>query len=92
MVNGTLIETALDASRSPMAIPSGFLSGIASATILRNEDALLVVSWVSEESNRLHIDFFGVGEDEDELDVTGSERRGGEDAKCLRPRVRVTER
>lgn len=44
MVNGILMDTVEDTRRSETAIPRGFASGLASATILRNEEALLVVS------------------------------------------------
>lgn len=40
IVNGTLMETADDASRRPIASVSGFHSGLAKSTILRNDDPL----------------------------------------------------
>lgn len=43
-MKGILIETDEETSRSPMAIPKGFFSGLANATIFRNDDALFVVS------------------------------------------------
>ena len=43
-VNGMLIDTALDTTSKPMDIARGFLSGFASATILRNEDAVFPFS------------------------------------------------
>lgn len=43
-VNGMLIDTALDTTRSPMDIARGFLSGFASAIILRKEDAVFPFS------------------------------------------------
>lgn len=60
MVNGTLIETALETMSSPMAVPSGLRSGFASATILRNDDALFALSCASAGTNLLHMDFFGL--------------------------------
>ena len=60
IVNGTLIETALDTMSNPIAIPRGFFSGRASATILRKEDALLPDSCALDGSSRLHIDLLGL--------------------------------
>lgn len=53
MVNGILIDTVEDTRRREMAIPSGFRSGLASAIILRKEDALFVVSWTDEGRKRV---------------------------------------
>lgn len=58
MVNGTLIDTALETMSRPMAIPSGLRSGFARATILRNDDALFALSCASAGRNLLKIDFF----------------------------------
>ena len=58
IVNGTLIDTALDIMSSPIAAPNGFFSGIARETILRKEEVLLVVlpsGFVGRK--RDHIDF-----------------------------------
>ena len=44
MVKGMLIETEDEINRSPIAKVNGFLSGFASATIERKEDALLDAS------------------------------------------------
>ena len=78
MVNGTLIDTALETMSRPTATPRGFFSGTASATILRNDDALFVVPSGSPELGdikRLHIDFLGCE------DVGLSEGAGGEDVE-----------
>ena len=40
IVKGTLMETADDMSSNPIAIVSGFHSGLARATIFRKDDAL----------------------------------------------------
>ena len=62
MVKGILIDTDDETSSSPMAIPSGFFSGLASATIFRNDDALLVVSAANDVGRiRDQNDRFGVG-------------------------------
>ena len=96
IVNGTLMETALDTMSSPMAIPRGLRSGLASAMIFRKEDALLVVSWASAGTNLLHSDFFGeeVGlfddrsdEDGAELDVVGGEEHRADEENCRRARA-----
>lgn len=96
MVNGTLMETALDTMSNPMAIPRGFRSGLASATIFRKEDALLVVSCASAGSSLLHSDFFGeeVGLFDDEsdgdgveLDVIGDEEHRADEENCRRARA-----
>ena len=69
-MNGTLIDTALDMRSRPIAIPNGFFSGRASATIFRNDDALFVESCAFEGRNRLHRDFFVVdGADLDLFEV-----------------------
>ena len=98
IVNGTLIDTALDASRRTIAAPSGFFSGIASATIFRNDDALLVAPSCScSPTRRVHSGFFGAGgdealledagsEDEDELEA--GERDNGEEERCRKPKRR----
>jgi hypothetical protein len=39
-VKGTLIDTAEEINNSPIAMDSGFLSGLARAKILRKEDTL----------------------------------------------------
>ncbi len=103
-MNGTLIDTALDTNNSPIAIPSGFFSGFASATILRNDDVVLVESCALEGRKRLHIDLgvdcevlLGVGDEEGEEDEEDEElaefeaevRAGLDKAKCLRPSVGV---
>ena len=99
IVNGTLIDTALDTMSRPIAMPSGFFSGIASATILRKDDAVLAESCVSAGRKRFHMDFFGAGglggllgvsgvgagADEEPEESGGGERTGLENEKCLRP-------
>ncbi len=104
MVNGTLIDTALDTMSKPIAIPSGFFSGTASETILRNDDAVLAESCVSAGRNRFHMDVFGGGgvggllcvagvaggEGDDKGVSDGGEKAGLDDAKCLRPSRRVS--
>ena len=93
-MNGTLIDTALDMRSRPIAIPKGFFSGRASATIFRNDDALFVESCAFEGRNRLHRDFFVVDgadldlfevgdveeDDEDEGVETVVESEGGDRA------------
>lgn len=59
-VSGIVIDTDDETSRSPMAIPSGFLSGFASATIERKDDALFVASPPADGSRRENMDRFGV--------------------------------
>lgn len=59
-VNGMLIETEDETSNKPTANVRGFFSGLAKATIFRNDDAL----WLSFEATariRDHNDGFGVG-------------------------------
>ena len=97
MVNGTLIDTALETMSRPTATPRGFFSGTASATILRNDDALFVVPSGSPELGdikRLHIDFLGCedvglsegagGEDVEESE--GGDLEGVEEERCRNPR------
>ena len=100
IVNGTLIDTALDTESSAIATPSGFFSGIARATILRNEEVLLVVASGScdpDGRKRLHSDFFsprgegllGGFDGVDEGVSEGGARDGVEEDRCRRPRTRL---
>ena len=52
MVNGMLIDTDEETSKSPTAMPRGFFSGFASATIDLNEEALFDASPEVEGRNR----------------------------------------
>ena len=61
-MKGTLIETAEDTSKRPIAIPRGLRSGFARATMLRNEDALLLGSVPEDEGRNLEKkEGFGLG-------------------------------
>lgn len=60
-VNGMLIDTALDTTSKQMDIARGFLSGFASATILRNEDAVFPFSANEEGRTRERTEGFGAG-------------------------------
>lgn len=60
-VNGMLIDTALDTTSNPIDIARGFLSGFASATILRNEDAVFPFSANDVGRTRDKTEGFGPG-------------------------------
>ena len=60
-VNGMLIETALDTVSNPMEIARGFLSGFASAIILRAEDAVFPFSATDAGRTRDRTEGFGAG-------------------------------
>lgn len=60
-VNGMLIDTEDETSNKPTANVKGFFSGLAKATILRNDDALLL-SFAVTGRIRDHNERFGVGD------------------------------
>lgn len=59
-VNGMLIETDDETSNKPTANVRGFFSGLAKATIFRNDDALWL-SFAVTASIRDHNEDFGIG-------------------------------
>lgn len=60
-MNGMLIETDDETSNNPTANERGFFSGLAKATIFRNDDALWL-SFAVSASVRDHNEGFGIGD------------------------------
>ena len=59
-VRGMVMDTEEETSKSPIAIPRGLFSGLASDTIERNDDAVVVVSPPADGRKRDSSDLFGV--------------------------------